>query len=73
MIACASAGVDRIAIPEGVTRIPSYAFRYHSSLELISLPESVDRIDGYAFLKAPIASIEMSKHMSHIGVGAFER
>lgn len=56
--------VTSVTIPEGVTRICSYAFYACTTLTSVSIPESVTQIDGDAFLgcsgldKAEFANIE---------------
>ena len=41
--------MTNIVIPDGVTSIGNYAFRYCNSLESITIPDSVTSIGDYVF------------------------
>ena len=59
-----------IVIPEGVTRIPSYAFSCDKITSVI-IPDSVTSIDAWAFYDcSDLASISIPDSVKHIGYGA---
>ena len=41
--------VEKLVIPDGVTSIPSYAFRYQTGITSVTIPDSLTSIGGYAF------------------------
>ena len=41
--------VEEVVIPDGVTWIPSYAFRYQTGITSVTIPDSVTIIGEYAF------------------------
>ncbi len=54
-------------IPEGVTNIPYYAFRYCSSFEQVSFPSSLEGIGEYAFSDCcNLLSVSLPENLVHI-------
>ncbi len=58
-------------IPEGVTTIREYAFRYCDNLTQITLPESLTAIGMYAFYYTGLTSLTMPDSVIMIGDYAF--
>ena len=46
-------GEVEVEIPEGITKIRSYAFEHCPNLEIVHCPESLERIDENAFYDCP--------------------
>ncbi len=60
------------SIPDGVTKIASYAFYGATSLVIIELPYSLTEIGDYAFSYCSLRSVELEKNVKIIGNKAFE-
>ena len=60
-----------IEIPEGVTQIPSNAFKENSSLTGVTLPESLTEIGYSAFEGTSVTSITIPANVTRIGNDAF--
>lgn len=59
-------------IPEGVTRISSYAFYGYDALESVVMPNSVSAVGDYAFAFCDqLETVTFSKRLTHIGAYAF--
>jgi len=64
--------VTELVIPEGVTRIGNYAFRYCSSLTSVTIPDSVTSIGSYAFsVCSGLTSVTIGNGVTSIGGAAF--
>ena len=64
--------VTALTIPEGVTKIGSYAFYGCSGLTSVTIPSSVKSISSYAFSGcSKLASVTISEGMTSIGESAF--
>jgi hypothetical protein len=63
--------VTEVVIPEGVTKIGSYAF-CNSILTSVTIPESVEIISDYAFLKcSKLTSIAFPQNLKSLGTHSF--
>ena len=72
LIAFAPAGLTTYTVPEGVTTIGAYAFRYCESLASITIPEGVTSIEHGAFWNCTsLASITIPEGVTTIGWEAF--
>ena len=61
-----------IAIPDGVTSIPSYAFAYQAGITSVTIPDSVTSIGDYAFSDCTgLTSITIPDGVTSIGERAF--
>lgn len=61
-----------LTIPDGVTEIPSYAFKGCSNLQFLTIPESVTAIGNYAFAEcASLISVNQAENLQTIGQSAF--
>ena len=61
-----------IAIPDGVTSIPSYAFAYQTGITSVTIPDSVTSIGDYAFSDCTgLTSITIPDGVTSIGERAF--
>ena len=61
-----------VTIPDGVTSIPSYAFRYQTSITSVTIPDSVTSIGDYAFAYCSgLTSITIPNSVTSIGDSAF--
>ena len=61
-----------IIIPEGVTFIPSYAFRYQTGITSVTIPDSVTSIGSYAFYNcSSLTSVTIGNGVTSIGYWAF--
>ncbi|MBR5514839.1 MAG: leucine-rich repeat protein, partial [Clostridia bacterium] len=64
--------VNDIVIPEGVKKINSFAFNYHSYLRSVTIPSSVEEIGGKAFYNCySLINITISDGVKNIGIQAF--
>ena len=64
--------VTEVTLPEGLTKIGTYAFDACTKLAAINLPESVTAIGGYAFYAcAVLAAINLPESVTTIGSYAF--
>lgn len=64
--------IEKIEIPEGVTRIPRGAFQGCDSLKTVVLPDSVQRIDVLAFCCCcALTSINLPNSLKTIGSASF--
>ena len=62
-----------ITIPDGVTEIPSYAFRGCSGLTSVTIGSGVKSIGDWAFYKcSKLTSVTIGNSVTSIGYGAFE-
>ncbi len=67
-----SCSLTSITIPESVTTIGDYAFRFCSNLTSINIPESVTSIGSEAFCGcSSLTSINIPNSVTEIGVDAF--
>ncbi|MCD7775130.1 MAG: leucine-rich repeat domain-containing protein, partial [Clostridiales bacterium] len=65
-------GATEYTIPDSVTSIKKYAFKYCENLEKIEIPESVTSIGSQAFCRCEnLKSVEISANVTFIGSGAF--
>jgi hypothetical protein len=64
--------LKKIVIPEGVTRIGSYAFANCTNLMDISLPQSLKKLDNGAFAWDKFVTIELPDSLEKIGISCFE-
>ena len=65
--------LTEIAIPEGMIRIPDYAFTGCSFLKTATMPDSLTEIGSYAFSGCSgLAGIELSGSLASIGNNSFE-
>ena len=70
----AEAGLETIAIPEGVTTIDSYAFADCKQLKTITLPDSLTTIYSNAFVDCEnLTSLNIPRNLYNIVIGAFDR
>lgn len=60
-----------VTIPNGVQRIPRFAFE-GASITSVILPDSVTNISDHAFYNSTLSSIVLSSNLLYIGEGAFE-
>ena len=61
-----------IAIPDGVTSIPSYAFAYQTGITSVTIPDSVTSIGDYVFSDCTgLTSITIPDGVTSIGERAF--
>lgn len=62
-----------LVIPEGITKIPDYAFYFVSSIKTLTLPRSLDIIGINAFgYCRNLETINFSENLTHIGKDAFQ-
>jgi hypothetical protein len=68
----AHASTDVLEIPEGVTYISEYAFRFFSNVKKIKLPEGIDTIPKYYFSKhSYLNEITIPSTVNYVGSNAF--
>ena len=68
----AHASTDVLEIPEGVTYISEYAFRFFSNVKKIKLPEGIDTIPNYIFSKhSYLNEITIPSTVTYVGSNAF--
>ncbi len=68
----AHADTDVLEIPEGVTYISEYAFRFFSNVKKIKLPEGIDTIPKYYFSKhSYLNEITIPSTVTYVGSNAF--
>ena len=68
----AHASTDVLEIPEGVTYISEYAFRFFSNVKKIKLPEGIDTIPNYNFSKhSYLNEITIPSTVNYVGSNAF--
>ena len=68
----AHASTDVLEIPEGVTYISEYAFRFFSNVKKIKLPEGIDTIPKYYFSKhSYLNEITIPSTVTYVGSNAF--
>ena len=69
---CNGGLVTNLVIPDGVTTIGNYAFRYCDSLTSITIPDSVTKIGDYAFFGcSSLTSVTIGSGVTSIGERAF--
>lgn len=61
-----------VEIPEGVTEIGAYTFRY-SEVTSIVLPESLTKIGDYAFEYSALESVHIPQNVESIGLPEFRK
>lgn len=65
--------VGTVIIPDGIVKIPDFAFEGCDSLENIIIPNSVTSINKWAFARCNgITSVTIGDGVTSIGVGAFD-
>ena len=64
--------LKKIVIPEGVTKISSYAFANCTNLMDISLPQSLKNLGNGAFAWDKFVTIELPDSLEKIGISCFE-
>ena len=74
-----ASNIKTVSLPEGLTRIGAYAFRYlysnvhYDHLKSITIPNSVTSIGAYAFWFCDsLASITIGSNVAHVGAEAFQ-
>lgn len=68
-----SEGITSVVLPDGLTRVGSYAFSELSSLRTLALPDSVTAIEDGAFLGCErLSSISFPDDLETIGDSAFQ-
>lgn len=66
-------GGDIVSLPEGITRIRSYAFYEQDKIVIATIPESVTSIGDHAFYDcAKITVNTLSDNIESVGASAFE-
>ena len=61
-----------LVIPNGVTKIPSYAFSSFDNIESVTIPSSVTELEEYAFSGCKnLASISLPNSVTKLGEGVF--
>jgi len=64
--------LTEIAIPEGVTAIPAYAFRDQNALKKVTFPETVETVGAYAFENCTsLIDVQMGDGVKTINTCAF--
>ena len=59
-------------IPDGVTKIPKWAFSYNKALWGVTIPDSVTEIEDYAFFACNnLGALQMGNGVTRLGKGAF--
>lgn len=66
------ASIKSVILPEGITKIGTWAFRNHTSLTTINLPTSLTSIGAEAFTATTLTSIEIPSGMTGINHWAFK-
>ena len=65
--------VEELVIPDGVTSIHSYAFRYQTGITSVTIPDSVTIIGTSAFYNcSSLQSVTMGNGVTSIGTYAFQ-
>ena len=63
--------VKEIVIADGITNVPSYAFKNFKELRIIDLPNSIRSIGEGAFYDCSLRSVFLNDHVDSIGDYAF--
>jgi hypothetical protein len=66
-----SVRLTRVVIPEGVTKIGSFAFNYQGALKKVSLPATLTEIGNYAFADSGLTSVTIPASVTMMGHGVF--
>lgn len=70
---CYAPYIKRIAVGNGITEIPEYAFYYMSELKVVLLPETVDEIKTAAFADNPkLCAVYFMGNAPKLGRAAFD-